>query len=120
VRREIEALRRMESPAEFPACAPPVAMPAAAVDPDLLVDRFHQVRDRYADAVRRASRLDLPRIPIVEPIYPRIRSLGGKLALMAAHDRRHMRQAEQVRNNPRFPQALFNDLRDTQVRTQGF
>jgi hypothetical protein len=60
-------------------------------------------RHRYAQAVRRAVGLDLPRIPILEPIHPLIQSLGGTLALLAAHERRYIWQAEQVRTAPGFP-----------------
>jgi len=104
---ELEALELMEPPVLLPAPAPPPALPAAAIDPDRLVDRFHQLRDRYADAVRRADGLDLPRIEIEESIYPMVHSLGATLALLAAHDRRHMWQAERVRQNPRFPRVTF-------------
>jgi len=105
---EIAALRLVEPPVRVRTSAPPATLPAAAVDPDCLVEQFHRTRDRYADAVARASGLDLPDIVIVEPIYPPISSLGGTLAFLAAHDRRHMWQAEQIRNISRFPRALFS------------
>jgi len=44
---------------------------------------------------------------IVEPVYPLIRTLGGTLGFLAAHDRRHMWQAERLRNESRFPRAVF-------------
>ncbi len=107
VRSELEALRSAEPPVTHRIDAPPVTLPAAAVDPDWLVEQFHQMRDRYADSVRRAFGLDLPHILIVEPIFPLVRSLGASLAFMAAHDRRHMWQAERVRRTPGFPHAVF-------------
>ena len=107
-RAEAEALRFIEPPVTIGESAPALAIPAAAVDPDWLVDQFHQTRDRYSDAVRRSLGLDLRRIRIVEPIYPLIVSLGGTLAFIAAHDRRHMWQAERVRQAPRFPRAIFD------------
>jgi DinB family protein len=108
---EIDALRLSEPPVTTGRPAPSATMPVAAVDPDWLVEQFHDTRDRYVDAVHRASELDLPRIRIVEPIYPLIVSLGGTLAFIAAHDRRHMWQAERVRQAPRFPQSVFSGLR---------
>jgi len=102
-RSEFDALKQVEPPVTVPVAAPPALIPAPAVDPDYLVDSFHQRRDRYADAVRRGFGLDLPRIVIVEPVDPLIRTLGGALAFLAAHDRRHMWQAEQVRRASRFP-----------------
>jgi hypothetical protein len=104
---ESEFLKRFEPPATIRIPAPPAVAPSASVDPDCLVDRFHNTRDRYVDAVRRASGLDLARILITEPIHATIRSLGGALALIAAHDRRHMWQAEQVRQTPGFPRSVL-------------
>jgi len=92
-----------------------LTIPGLAVDPVWLVDQFHQTRDRYSDAVRRSFGLDLWCNRIVEPIYPLIVTLGGTLALIAAHDRRHMWQAERVRQAPRFPRAVF----DTQIMSEG-
>jgi hypothetical protein len=105
---EFDALRLIEPPATIWVSAPPLTIPPPAVDPDWTVDQFHQTRDRYSEAVRRAFGLDLRRIRIVEPIYPVIVTLGGTLAFLAAHDRRHMWQAERVRHAPRFPHAIFD------------
>ena len=104
---EIEALRVVEPPVTVRHEAARSLYPAIAVDPDCLVDDFHQTRDRYVDLVRRAFGLDLPRIMIGEPLHPFLRTLGGTLAFIAAHDRRHMWQAEQVRHKPQFPRAVF-------------
>jgi hypothetical protein len=104
---ELDALRLTEPPVNVPSSASALTVPAPAVDPDRMVDHFHQVRDRYSEAVCRALRLDLRRTRIVEPVHPVIVSLGGTFAFLAAHDRRHMWQAERVRQAPRFPRALF-------------
>jgi len=104
---EIEALRLVEPPVVFRAVAPPDLIPAAAVDPDELVDYFCEFRDQYAETLRRAFGLDLARILLTEPIAPLIQSLGGALAFLAAHERRHTWQSEQVRTAPRFPKAAF-------------
>ena len=106
---EFDALRLLEPPVTDGVSAPALTLPSPAVDPDWLVDQFHLARDRYSEAVRRASGLDLRRIRIVKPIYPVIVSLGGTLALIAAHDRRHMWQAERVRQAPRFPRTIFDE-----------
>jgi len=109
---ELEALRLVEPPVWVRTLAPPAILPAAAVDPDRLVEQFHCTRDRYAETVGRAFRLDLSGIVIAEPLYPRISSVRGTLALLAAHDRRHIWQAEQIRNGSRFPRALFSTRRE--------
>jgi hypothetical protein len=105
--REFEYLRHCEPPVQVRMASPPVLIPSPAVDTDFLADFFHDVRDRYADAIRRASGLDLARVAIWDPIFPCVPSLRGTLALLAAHDRRHLWQAERVRNDTRFPRALF-------------
>jgi hypothetical protein len=114
-RAELDALGLLEPPVTVAVLAPPPTIPEPSIDPDWLVDHFHQTRDRYADAVRRAFGLGLWRIRIVEPVYPVIVSLGGTLGLIAAHDRRHMWQAERVRQAPRFPRAVF----DARIPSQG-
>ena len=106
-RAEFDALMLTEPPVKVRRSAPALTVPAAAVDPDWMVDHFHQVRNRYSEAVRHAFGLDLRRTRIVEPIYPVIVSLGGTFAFIAAHDRRHMWQAERVRQTPRFPRVLI-------------
>jgi hypothetical protein len=106
-RAELQALQLLEPPVTVGGPAPPETLPGAAIDPDWLVDSFHRTRDRYVDTVRRAAGLDLLGIRVVEPIYPAIVSLGGTLALIAAHDRRHMCQAERVMRSQRFPRAAF-------------
>jgi len=105
--REAEVLKRIEPPVESRVEAPPATNPSTAVDPDDLVEGFYLTRDHYAEAVRRAGYLDLANILIVEPVYPLIRTLGGTLGFLAAHDRRHMWQAERLRNESRFPRAVF-------------
>ncbi|PWU06040.1 MAG: hypothetical protein C5B51_13180 [Terriglobia bacterium] len=111
-RSEIDALKQIEPPVTARASAPQDLVPAPAVDPDQLVDHFYEARERYAEAVRQSLGLDLPRILVVEPIAPLIRSLGGTLAFLAAHDRRHMWQSERVRNARRFPRAVLAGERD--------
>jgi len=104
---ELDALQAFEPPVTTAEAAPRATMPGAGVDADWLVEQFHLTRDHYRDALRQASGLDLPHIRIAEPIYPVIVSLGGTLAFIAAHDRRHMWQAERVRQAPRFPRVVF-------------
>ena len=106
-RAELDALRLFEPPVSVSAAAPSCTLPAAVIDVDRLVEHFHRVRDRYSVAVRRAIGLDLRHIVVIEPVYPMIVTLGGTFALIAAHDRRHMWQAERVRQSPRFPRAAF-------------
>ena len=60
-------------------------------------------RGRLLDRVRAAAGLDLRRSIVVSPVSPLIRvPLGAYLAFLAAHDRRHLWQARQVREATNF------------------
>ena len=107
---EMEVLRMVEPPVEVRLESPTCTMPPVATDPERLVESFHGTRDQYVRALQQASRLDVTAVCIVEPIYPRIRSLGGTLAYLAAHDRRHIWQAERVRQAARFPRAVGGEM----------
>ena len=56
-----------------------------------------------------AAGLDLARVKSTLPALPALlrvivkMPLGARFELIAAHDRRHLWQAEQVRNHPDFP-----------------
>jgi len=105
---EIDVLTLVEPPPVSRVAAPPATLPPAGIDPDQLMDCFHQVREHYRNIAHRARGLDLARIRIIEPIIPKIHSLGGTLAFLAAHDRRHMWQSERIRSHARFPRAVFH------------
>jgi hypothetical protein len=101
---EKEYLTQLEPPVVFRANAPSALQPAEAVDPDRIVDQFTELRVRYGKSVQSVSGLGLPDILVAGSLHPPIKSLGGVIALLAAHDRRHFWQAERVRNASGFPQ----------------
>ncbi len=105
---EREALLRVEPPAVIRIPRRPTITPP--VDLDSLIEQFPRIRDRYSQSVRRAGGLDLARILLREPIHPVIHSLGGVILLMAAHDRRHIWQAEQVRHSSGFPRSILERI----------
>ena len=107
---EEDFLKQAEPPIRSHSVTPSALLPVPAVDPGLIVDQFPQLRNRYAKAVLSASRLDLANISIAGSIHPPVHSLAGVIALLAAHDRRHLWQAEQVRNTPGFPASLIDAL----------
>ena len=90
-------LFHMRSPRSFrPAsAAPPVAESLPA---------FLALQDELADRVARAEGLDLNRVKVVSPANRRLKiGLGTAFAVTAAHQRRHLWQARQVREAPGFP-----------------
>jgi hypothetical protein len=71
--------------------------------PDIM-EPFLQWQDRLAERVVAADGLDLRRARRRSPILPIFTwSLGTMFALLLAHERRHIWQAREVRNHPRFP-----------------
>jgi DinB superfamily len=78
---------------------PAYGQPLTAVMPT-----FRHLQDQLARAVEQAGGLDLGRIKISAPGLGPVRlSLYVTFAWIAAHQRRHLWQARQVRNHPAFP-----------------
>jgi hypothetical protein len=76
------------------------------------IDEFINLKDRAIALVESASGLDLERIKVMCPELTGQIALGNILlkftlaqsfALLAVHERRHLWQAWQVRNDPEFP-----------------
>lgn len=71
-----------------------------------LLPEFGRVRDRLAARVRQAQGLDLAHVRTISPINRLLRlPLGAYFQFILAHDRRHLWQAWQVRNDPGFGTA---------------
>ena len=78
--------------------------PATQLNGDV-VRRFLERQDAVGERLRRADGLDLRRIRVrtVLPLFTM--TLGQTFALVLAHERRHVWQARQVRNDPAFPRS---------------
>lgn len=100
---ELEYLRSLEPPVSLKVVAPPALRPTAAVDPDRIVDQFGDLRERFATMARNASSVDLAATRISGSLHPPVQSVGGVLAMLSAHDRRHIWQADAVRRGIKFP-----------------
>lgn len=89
--------------------APKVFQPPADVDLDAALAEYRRVSTELKRLTREANGLHLSRVKIEMPALPAIlrrfvkMPLGGQLLLTTTHDRRHLWQAEQVRNDPSFP-----------------
>ena len=103
--RESEAafLREVEPPILSAWSTPAALLPVAAVNPDRIIDQFTELRHRCGKTILSASGLDLADISIAGSMHPPIESAGGAMALLAAHDRRHLWQIERVCRMPGFP-----------------
>lgn len=80
--------------------------PATAMRGGAVVRALADSRDRLLERTRVAAGVDLRRAIVVSPVMRLFRlPLGGYLAFLAAHDRRHLWQARQVRQSSGFGQG---------------
>jgi hypothetical protein len=93
---EEDYLWQVEPPVVLKASAPAALQPTEAVDPDRIVDQFMDFREKYGRIVESMSPLNLVNISINGSLHPPIHSLRGLMALLVAHDRRHIWQAERL------------------------
>lgn len=99
-------LRFTEPPPKIRVRAPRRFRPAAERGLSDVVPRFLALQREILERIESADGLDLGRIRLSSPISRRFRmSLGQWFAFLAAHERRHVWQAWQVRRHPEFPAA---------------
>ncbi len=96
-------VRSMEPGAGFKMKAPKVYKPSPDQPKDKVVAEFISIHDRLLELISQSNGLDLARIKVPTFISWIKLSLGQRFALLAAHDRRHLRQAWDVRKHPNFP-----------------
>jgi hypothetical protein len=89
--------------------APKAFLPPADIDRDATLAEYRRISGELRRMTREADGLHLARVKVTLPALPAIlravvrMPLGGQLLLTTTHDRRHLWQAEQVRNHPAFP-----------------
>lgn len=98
-----------EPPAKKKFKAPKAFLPLAEVDLDATMAEYRRISGELKRLTREADGLHLARVKIALPALPAaLRAivrmpLGGQLLLTTTHDRRHLWQAEQVKNDRGFP-----------------
>ena len=91
------------SPATKRAKAPTKIAPANEVSPDV-TDRFLASNDATRDLIHRASNHDVNGIRFRNPFIPLLRfTVGTGFEIVSRHQRRHLLQAEHVKQTPSFP-----------------
>jgi hypothetical protein len=96
-------VRMSEAPGTIKMKAPKVYRPVSKQSKEIVVAEFVSIHGRIRELVVESNGLDLARIKVQSP-FPWVKfSLGQRLALLAAHDRRHLRQAWEVRKHTEFP-----------------
>jgi hypothetical protein len=84
--------------------APRKIRPGAQIEPSIL-DRFLDSNRRARELVHRARNYDVNRIRFRNPFVPVIRfTVGTGLEIISKHQRRHLLQAERIRDSLEFPQ----------------
>jgi DinB superfamily len=89
--------------------APKAFLPPADIDPDATLAEYRRNAGELRRLTREADGLHLSRVKVKMLALPAfLRAivrlpLGAQLLLTTTHDRRHLWQAEQVRNHPAFP-----------------
>jgi len=97
------AVKSNDAPAKRKFKAPKNVQPAPRLDLDPTRDAFVRWQDELGKRLREADGLDLSRAKNTFPFWPIKWSLGTFMQMMIAHERRHVYQAREVRQNPAFP-----------------
>ena len=77
--------------------------PLPDIDAAKAVADYCRMAERLTELIQKADGLDLARAKTPWPFKWTKMPLGALLTHMTTHDRRHLWQAEQVRNDPNFP-----------------
>ncbi|MDP8991389.1 MAG: hypothetical protein M3N41_15070, partial [Acidobacteriota bacterium] len=99
----------MEPPVQRKFKAPKNYIPAGESDPQATLAEFRRISRDLRVLAQSAIGLHLARVKTSMPALPAgLRAfvkmpLGARFELITAHDRRHLWQAEAVRNHPEFP-----------------
>jgi len=91
------------SPVTKRASAPKKIVPGRDI-PLSIVDRFLSGNQEARRVIRQAQAYNVNRIRFVNPFLPLLRfTVGTGLKLTCGHERRHLQQAERVKQSPGFP-----------------
>ena len=99
----------MEPPAKRKFKAPKSYIPPEECDPQATLAEFRRISKELRTLAQSAAGLHLARVKTSMPALPPLlrafvkMPLGARLELITAHDRRHLWQAEAIRNRPEFP-----------------
>jgi hypothetical protein len=102
-------VRRTEPPPKRRTKAPSMFQPAARGSQrkrSEIEAGFRGYQVQFVDRLRQANGVDLVKAKVPSPVTKWIRlPLGVGFSLMTAHERRHLWQARQLIQDPRFPRA---------------
>jgi len=97
-------IAQMEPPPRRRMKAPRRIVPQRVESAFALKRGYEEMHRELIRVVLKAEGLDLSRVKLSSPLMPLVRQpLGTWIAFIAAHERRHLWQARQVRQEPGFP-----------------
>jgi hypothetical protein len=98
-------IRSQEPPARIKVKAPKVGRSPQNKPREEIMRAYHEAHEFVRQLIRDAAEIDLNRSTFQNPFVSFIRMrVGTGLAILAAHDRRHLWQAEQVKLAPGYPE----------------
>ena len=93
-----------EPPARMKLKTPKVALPPFDKIRDAVMRNYHESHDLVRRLIVDAAEVDVNRATFQNPFIPLVRMrVATGLGILAAHDRRHLWQAEQVKLAPGYP-----------------
>lgn len=99
-------VRLMEPPARARFRAPRRMRPERPLDAHATLDAFEAAQRRLVETARAAEGLDLSGVIVHTPSSPFLwLNLAASFAAVAAHERRHVWQAEGIMDSPGFPET---------------
>jgi hypothetical protein len=94
----------MEPPVKRRMKAPTKIVPPAGGTRAEILKRYHDAHDRIRQLIAECAEVDANRATFTNPFISLVRvRVGTAFHIIAAHDRRHLWQAEQVLKAPGFP-----------------
>ncbi|MGE0450687.1 MAG: DinB family protein [Vicinamibacterales bacterium] len=96
-------MRSLEPPVKYRVRTRKAFVPAPDLPPAATVARFSALQAAFDACIRQADGLDLRTVKVKSQFGPLSWSLNGTFAILLAHERRHIWQARQVRNDRGFP-----------------
>lgn len=94
----------LEPPPKWKLPAPKKIVPASSKSKAEVMEEWRLAQDEARALLSASAGLDLNGTRFVNPFLPLVRfSVGTGFLVIAAHERRHLWQAERVKGDPRFP-----------------
>ncbi|HVG35876.1 MAG TPA: DinB family protein [Pyrinomonadaceae bacterium] len=91
-------IRTTEPPPKLKTKSPKIFVPPPDQPLETVATEFMTLQDQFLTRVREANGLHLSRIKVISPVSRFLRmSLGQSFAFLAAHERRHLWQAREVK-----------------------